>query len=356
MNNILKEKELKIIDNNNGYYHLIDENGYHLSLTLDTLKNREKHRIIDKHNPYSIENIKRWLVLKKKTCKLISTNYKDNNTKLEWKCKCGNSFFASISKVMYRNKEFCNECSLKLKTENIRKTSELIKSIKEKGYKILTKGSIKNCDDKIVVIDKFGYKYELIGRSYLKYKPIPIIKTNPYVIENIKNYLKKNEVPLQLLSNKYCRNNKKLTFKCHCGNTFDSSWVDVIYNNRIFCPKCSCHISKGEQKIEKYLKQNGIKYKRQYSFEDCYFNIKGKLRFDFIIYVNNKIKVVEFQGIQHYKPIDYFGGKKGFSYQKKRDAIKRNYCKKNKIPLLEIPYYDLKEEVYIESLKNFTNL
>ncbi len=40
-------------------------------------------------------------------------------------------------------------------------------------------------------------------------------------------------------------------------------------------------------------------------------------------------------------PVDIFGGELAFKKQLKNDVIKRNYCKINKINLLEISYLDI---------------
>ena len=47
---------------------------------------------------------------------------------------------------------------------------------------------------------------------------------------------------------------------------------------------------------------------------------------------------IEYQGIQHYTPIDFFGGENSFIELKNRDKIKRNFCKENNITLIEIKY------------------
>lgn len=62
--------------------------------------------------------------------------------------------------------------------------------------------------------------------------------------------------------------------------------------------------------------------------------------------------VIEYQGEQHYKPIEYFGGKKEFEERKRNDKIKRNYCRTNKIPYLEIKYteFDRIEEILTKKL------
>ena len=59
-------------------------------------------------------------------------------------------------------------------------------------------------------------------------------------------------------------------------------------------------------------------------------------RFD--IFIKEKRCAIEYNGIQHYEPIDYFGGEEGFKRTKKRDIAKRKKCKENNCNLIEIKY------------------
>ena len=99
------------------------------------------------------------------------------------------------------------------------------------------------------------------------------------------------------------------------------------------CP--ICRDSKGELKIRQYLKKNNILFEEQVRFVDC--KDKKPLPFDFK--VGNVL--IEFQGIQHYEPIN-FGGDylKIFEDLKKHDVIKKSWCVKNNFQLLEISYKD----------------
>lgn len=45
---------------------------------------------------------------------------------------------------------------------------------------------------------------------------------------------------------------------------------------------------------------------------------------------------VEYQGIQHYKPVDYFGGEEGLAKNQERDERKRMLCKENSCPLIYV--------------------
>lgn len=112
----------------------------------------------------------------------------------------------------------------------------------------------------------------------------------------------------------------------------------VLYGSG--CPKCKA--SKGEKTIANWLDKNNISYEIQKKFENCK-NINS-LPFDF--YLPNYNICIEFQGKQHYEPIDYFGGQKVFEAQLFRDKIKEEYCKKNNILLFAIPYFaDIDEEL-----------
>ena len=61
--------------------------------------------------------------------------------------------------------------------------------------------------------------------------------------------------------------------------------------------------------------------------------------------------MIEYDGEQHFRPIEYFGGQKKFELQQKHDTIKNEYCKNNGIPLLRIPYF--KYDNIEEELNNF---
>ena len=105
-----------------------------------------------------------------------------------------------------------------------------------------------------------------------------------------------------------------------------------------------CKESKGEKIIGKFLINNHIKYERQYKFNNCRNIIP--LSFDF--YLSNYNTCVEFDGIQHFKSIEYWGGIKNLNYIKKCDKIKNDYCKNNNIKLIRIRY----NENIIDKLKN----
>jgi len=98
------------------------------------------------------------------------------------------------------------------------------------------------------------------------------------------------------------------------------------------CP--SCKESLGEKIISNFFDINHIKYDRQRSFDGC--RNKLKLKFDF--YLPDINILIEYDGIQHYKPIDFFGGTNRFNYEINLQKIKNEFCLKNKIKLIRISY------------------
>lgn len=153
-------------------------------------------------------------------------------------------------------------------------------------------------------------------------------------------------------------NNNRIIWKCQCdcGNIYEvESNKLVTYNTT----SCGCKKkSVGEEQIIKILKDNQIPYIRQYSFNDCLSPKKSLLLFDFAILDknNNLSYLIEYDGIQHFKPIDYFGGQDEYEYRKQCDSIKNIYCKEHSIPLIRIPY-TLKNKITLQDLQiNGTNL
>lgn len=112
------------------------------------------------------------------------------------------------------------------------------------------------------------------------------------------------------------------------------------------CPNCKK--SKGELKIKEILEKLKVKYINQYKFNDCKY--KRELLFDFYLIDYNIC--IEYDGEQHFQPIETFGGLKRFEEDKIRDSIKNDYCNKNKIKVIRIPYYKFNniESILIENL------
>lgn len=140
--------------------------------------------------------------------------------------------------------------------------------------------------------------------------------------------------------------------KCNCGKEV-SVRSDHLLKEEIL--SCGClSFSKGEKKIEEILKKLNFNFKKQFTFKDLKGHSKA-LKFDFMIFKeDSSLIAIEYQGEQHYKEIDFFGGKEKFIKQKEYDLKKKEYCCDNNIKLLEIPYWDYNRlnEEYLINLIN----
>jgi hypothetical protein len=120
-----------------------------------------------------------------------------------------------------------------------------------------------------------------------------------------------------------------------CGKYQLKSMSSFIHGSR-GCPHCSKYDLKyAERYIEQYLDSKGLYYEKEKTFNDLINPISGrKLRFDFWLPSINMI--IEVNGVQHYKSIEFWGGDAHFQKQIYRDGIKKKYLKNKGINLLEI--------------------
>lgn len=130
----------------------------------------------------------------------------------------------------------------------------------------------------------------------------------------------------------------KWLWVCRCGvcsSEFEAIPARIM-NGHI--TSCGCRKrSSREDMIRSVLDSLGVQYVEQYRFRDC--KDRYTLPFDFaVLKGNDPSLLIEYDGRQHYDPVSIFGGAKGLSDRKRKDAIKNDYCKKHNIPLLRLPY------------------
>jgi len=169
-------------------------------------------------------------------------------------------------------------------------------------------------------------------------------KTKQYFVDMAN---KKHKFAYDYLNSNYKDSQTKVAIRCPNHGLFYQTPAKHLFGNG--CPNCK--YSRGEQKIANYLYEEKIEYKTQYKISECK-KIKP-LPFDFALIDKKKnlIGLIEYQGEQHYKPMRFSKGKEKFQNIKKSDKIKQEYCEKNNIPLLIIPYTSFKS-IEIE-IKNF---
>lgn len=159
------------------------------------------------------------------------------------------------------------------------------------------------------------------------------IKSSNNYINEIGNKYGKLLVIQKITNNNSAREGAKWLCRCDCGNFKEAFGVDLRKGTT---SSCGClGKSKGEVKIEYLLKENNIEFAKEYT---VIINNK-KLRFDFAIFSNSQlIYLIEYDGQQHFMPSDLFGGENYLEYIQNNDLLKNNWCEKNNILLIRIPY------------------
>jgi hypothetical protein len=211
---------------------------------------------------------------------LLSRKYIDKETKLEWKCKYGHTWWAVPNSI--KQGTWCPECAKLKKGNSQRSTIEEFHQIaKERGG--------------------------------------------------------------ECLSEKYENNHSKLEWRCKDGHVWSA--VPASIKSGTWCPKCN--LSTGEEICRIYFE---LVFKVKFPKTRPSFLRSRKypsgLELDGY---NEELGIAfEHQGIQHYKPLTFFGGVKAYRELVARDEFKRRLCAKNNVVLFEI-----KDVLNILGLENF---
>ena len=273
---------------------------------------------------------------------IIDEEYKNNRTPMKFICKKdGFSVVAEPANLLCGSNR-CHECDRHMKE----------KSLKE---------YIKNNNLPIEIIGEYisnntnvKCKCTLCKKEYFA-TPNRILTTNAicrdcaYIERGINSRVSLDEFLLRLKENNpeieyisgYEGMSKRVNVSCKKCNHKWNPIAGGLVNEGKGCPSCSS--SKGEKKIEEILKNENVNYIIQKTFDGLVGVGNTKIRYDFYLPKHNLL--IEYQGIQHEKPID-FSGKgedfaiKCFENQQEHDNRKREYAKENDIELLEIWYYD----------------
>ena len=134
----------------------------------------------------------------------------------------------------------------------------------------------------------------------------------------------------------YVRDDVKIRYRHNtCG--FEHTMTPNNFINGTRCVSCS--ESSGEANIRRFLTESGIEFESQKRFKEL--RAIKPLSYDF--YLPSLNVLIEFQGEQHYRPIEFFGGESRYKLQKQYDTLKKNYADSKGMSLIEVSY---KENTY----------
>jgi hypothetical protein len=276
--------------------------------------------------------------------------YKNNCTSLQFLCIKHNKIFeTSWGNLSAKCKKGtgCSECV----KEKLRLSNEIIDE-RLIGRNIKRIGNYITANEKIEWELDDGYRWFATPANVLtKTNFVKTRKslTNEIIDERLKGreILRIGEYQPKSLS--------KIDFQCSRCNHKWTAIVNNVINKKYGCPSCSW--GKEERYFKSFIEDN-ITYDSFDSHKS--FTIRNKTVIpDFYIEKDNRRIIVEYNGIQHYKPIEYFGGISRFEKQVERDRDLREYCLEHNIELYELPYYinrDDNEKTLIQNLGGMQSL
>jgi len=244
------------------------------------------------------------------------------NSDKDISCKCNNCNY--IITMGYRSftyeKYKCKYCELLKISELLKNKSLNLLEIKGNTIKLKCKEGHTYNQSRGNLLSGIGcYKCYLENKTIKKEGLLSTFKNihGDYFTYNIDNY---------------SNIQSKINITCRKGHNFIQK-----ASNHLQGKGCSiCRESIGERLISIYLDKIGVNYERQKKFKDCKY--KGLLPFDF--YISDWNILIEYDGIQHFKPVGVFGGEEEFEKTKIRDKIKNEYCLNKNIHLIRISYLE----------------
>lgn len=239
----------------------------------------------------------------------------------------------------------CKQCQYKSLPQNQSRTHEefvkLARDVHGNKYEYLTpyatnkkKLKIKCNKCKFVFEQRASSHLEGCGCRRCQYNNLP--QNQPREVEVFEERCRKVHDDRYEYCGDYRGGRYKIKIWCKTHKEHFHQNADAHLLKKQGCPKCC--LSKGEIKIEKWLKSHKVKYDYERRFPGC--KLKFELPFDF--YLPDYNLCVEYDGAQHYYPITKFGGKKTLLATQKRDKIKTDFCAAEGIDLLRIPFFEYK--------------
>ncbi len=256
--------------------------------------------------------------------------YVNAHTKLRVKHnKCGSIYKVQPSNFL--NGSQCPYCSGKIKKTDAQFRKEVYDLV---GNEYIFLDSYVNTMTKLrVQHTKCGHIYKVVPNNFIRGSRCPCCSVNTG-----KTDARFKKEVFDLVGNEYTfldpyvNNHTKLRVKHNkCGNIYEVKPTDFL-DHQTRCPYCNS--PKGETIIGKILDILNINYEAQKTFDDL--RDTQPLSYDF--FIPSQSILIEYQGLQHYQSIDYFGGEKRFEYQQKHDKMKAEYAKANGYKLITIPY------------------
>ncbi len=256
--------------------------------------------------------------------------YINNHTKIKVKHnKCGKVYEVTPSNFLRGTR--CPYCYQDSKSKTQEEFKQEVFDLVGNAYELL-EPYVNNNTKLRFKHNKCGNVYEVTPAKFLSGRRCPYCyvtakKTDGHFKQEIYNLVGDEYTVLD----NYVDTKTKIRIKHNkCGSIYEVRPYSFLQGYR--CPHCNS--PKGELIINKILKSLGINHEVHKTFDDL--KDKSYLSYDF--YIPDQNILIEYQGLQHYQSIDYFGGETKFKNQQKHDQMKLDYAKEHGYNLIAVPY------------------
>lgn len=312
------------------------EHGHEYVQRLDAFKKSIGCKYCNNYVKYTYKQVKEYV--DGTGHELLSTEYIGIDEKLDIKCPDGHVFNITFHNFLH-NHSRCPICK-----GGVVFSYEYVKEyIESKGSKLLS-STYTNANTKLEIECINGHIHHQTFSAFQRGTGCCYCdnSSRKLTYEFVKEYIE--SFGYKLLSDTYINTNSHLLVMCNKGHTYKVSFHNFKAGYR--CPVCNG--SKGEDMVGKVLKTMNLEHFAQYRFKDC--RHKNTLPFDF--YIPSLNACIEYDGQQHFEPVEYFGGMKSFKDTQLRDEIKNAYCRDKSIQLIRIPYFEFEniEDILKEKL------
>lgn len=317
--------------------------GYSLS---DAIEGNLKMNEIKRTHSQFVEEVK---ILTHNTYEVLS-EYTSSRGKVKVKhIECGYTY--DIKATVFLQGGRCSKCATNARKTHAKYIEEVYLLVKDE-YTVLGKYTLARNKIKIKH-NSCNFEYDVVASKFLFDDRCPnCCSTKKKTAREVRNKIVELGNNEYELLGEYKNSVTPIKLKhIACSHIFKMTYGNFVSQGQR-CPKCKS--SKGERLVSNFLNRQNLRYEEQYKFKEC-INIRP-LPFDFAVLGKNEnvIALMEFDGRQHFEPVDFFGGEEGLSRIKLHDRIKNNFCEDNNIPLLRIPYW---EQGNIEAIiSNFLNI
>lgn len=263
---------------------------------------------------------------------MVVDKYVNAHTKILHRCLIDNTeWYVSPNNILKGCG--CPKCGFISSAKKRSRThEEYVREVAAINPNIIVVGEYTNSQSKIIhkcLIDNF--EWDALPNNILNGECCPrCSKKERYTTDSFIDKMHEVDDTI-IICGEYTHCKTKVLCRCSIDN---HEWEAIPSNllSGVGCPICNA--SRGEKDITKYLINKDIEFIPQYIFSECR-SVKP-LPFDF--YLPEYNVCIEYDGIQHFEPIDFFGGEEEFQKRKKNDSIKNLFCKRHNIILLRIKY------------------